>query len=103
MALRRLGGDSGPALRRYVFGVSLVSATAPLDGFLRQGCLLTSDPDAPASWKLVGRDGARQAIALDADAAFAFAQGAALSFGVGENRTVPFDKARAMADATRKT
>ena len=102
VALRRLGGDDGPALRRYVLGLALVAATAPLDGFLRQGCLLTPDPDAPASWEAVGRDGTREAVALDGDAVLAFARGAAAAFGVRENRFVRFDKLRARADATKK-
>lgn len=102
VALRRLGGDDGPALRRYVLGLALVAATAPLDGFLRQGCLLTPDPDEPVSWAAVGRDGTRETLALDADAVLAFAQDAAAAFGVRESRTVPFDKALAKADATKK-
>ena len=102
VALRRLGGDDGPALRRYVLGLALVAATAPLDAFLRQGCLLTPDPAAPAAWAAVGRDGARQELGLDADAALAFAQEAAAAFGVGEGRTVAFDKKRAKEDATGK-
>lgn len=102
VALRRLGGDGGAALRRYVLGLALVAATAPLDGFLRQGCLLTPDPDEPASWAAVGRDGTREAVALDADAVLAFAQDAAAAFGVRENRSVVFDKTRAKADATKK-
>lgn len=103
VALRRLSGDDGPALRRYVFGLALVAATEPLDGFLRQGCLLTPDPDAPASWAAVGRDGTREAVTLDGDAALTLAQEAAVAFGVRESRSVPFDKARAKADATRKS
>ena len=102
VALRRLGGDGGPALRRYVLGLALVAATAPLDSFLRQGCLLTPDPDEPASWTAVGRDGAREAVGLDADAVLAFAQGGAAAFGVGKDRAVAFDKARAKADATNR-
>ena len=102
VALRRLGGDGGPALRRYVLGLALVAATAPPDGFLRQGCLLTSDPDEPASWAAVGRDGTRKLVTLDADAVLAFAQAEAAAFGVGENRSISFDKKRAKADATKK-
>ena len=102
VALRRLGGDGGAALRRYVLGLALVAATAPLDGFLRQGCLLTPDPDEPASWAAVGRDGTLDAVALDADAVLVFAQDAAAAFGVRENRSVPFEKTRAKADATKK-
>ncbi len=101
VALRRLGGDDAPALRRYVLGLSLVAATAPPELFLRQGCLLTLDPDAARSWEAVGRDGGRQTVALDSDAVLAFAQDAAAAFGVGEDRTVPFDKKLAQADANK--
>ena len=102
VALRRLGGDDGPALRRYVLGLALVAATVPQDGFLRQGCLVTPDPDTPASWAAVSRDGAREEVALDEGSAFAFAENAASAFGVGKDRTVPFDKVRAKADAAKK-
>ena len=103
VALRRLGGDDAPVLRRYVLGLALVAASAPLDGFLRQGCLVAPDPDAPASWAAVDRDGTRQEITLEAGAALDFALAAAAAFGVRDGRTVPFDKTRAKADATKKT
>ena len=45
IALRRLDGADGQALRRYILGLALVAATAPMDGFLRAGCLVTLDPD----------------------------------------------------------
>ena len=102
VALRRLSGDDAPSLRRYVLGLALVAATAPLDAFLRQGCLLTPDPDTQAAWTAVARDGTREAVALHADAVLAFAQKAAAHFGVRESRTVPFDRDRAKADATKK-
>ena len=101
IALRRLEGGEGPALRRYILGLALVAATAPMDGFLRQGCLVTPDPDVPARWTAVARDGAREDLELDGDAALAFAKDAASDFGVGENQTVEFDKALAKADAVR--
>ena len=102
VALRRLGGDNGPVLRRYVLGLALVAATAPLDAFLRQGCLLTPDPDAPESWAAVSRNGTRETITLDHAAALGFAQGAAAAFGVRESRSVPFETMRAKADAAKK-
>jgi CRISPR-associated protein Csb1 len=37
IALRRLSGDRGEILRRYILGLSLVAAVAPLEAFLRQG------------------------------------------------------------------
>ena len=103
VALRRLGGDDGPVLRRYVLGLALVAASSPLDPFLRQGCLLTPDPDAPVAWAAVDRTGKRDALALDHDAALGFARGAAAAFGVRESRTVAFEPARARADAAKKT
>ena len=101
VALRRLEGEDGSALRRYILGLALVAATAPIEGFLRQGCLLTPDPDLPACWTAVARDGAREKIELDGDAALAYAADAASAFGVGGDRTVAFDKALAKADAAR--
>lgn len=104
IALRRLRGDNGPALRQYVLGLSLVAATAPLDGFLRQGCLLVPDPDAPGTWESVGRDGARESVALDENSALALARTACEGFfgGAPSSRTVAFDKALAKKDANKK-
>lgn len=103
IALRRLrGGTDGAVLRRYVLGLTLAAATAPLDGFLRQGCLVTPDPDALPTWEVVGRDGAREGVTLDEDTALAFAQRAAKDFGVAADRTVAFDKALAKSDAKKK-
>ena len=98
IALRRLRGENGPSLRRYVLGLALVAATAPLDGFLRQGCLLTLDPDASATWKAVDRDGKRAPVSLDESIALDLAREAAAAFGVGRNRAVAFDKKLAQED-----
>ena len=103
IALRRLrGGGDGSVLRRYVLGLTLAAATAPLDGFLRQGCLVTPDPDASATWEIVGRDGVREGVRLDEDTALAFAQRAAYEFSVAAERTVAFDKALAKSDTKKK-
>ena len=99
IALRRLKGENDSVLRRYVLGLALVAATAPFDGFLRQGCLLTPNPDFPAVWTAVERDGQRTPVSLDESIALAFALKAAEMFGVGGDRTVAFDKKRAQADA----
>ena len=103
VALRRLKGGNGTALRRYILGLALAAATAPLDGFLRQGCLVTTDPDTPAAWTAVGRNGARKSLALDERVALAAARKAATDFGVGQDRIVAFDKKRAQSDAKLKT
>ncbi len=101
IALRRLGGENGGALRRYILGLSLVSATTPLDLFLRQGCLLVPDEKTSGQWKQVKRDGTRVPIALTENIAKEYAGEAARSFGVGSSRTVSFDKARAREDVKK--
>lgn len=107
IALRRLQAakpddeDTGK-LRRYLLGLSLVAATAPLDGFLRQGCLLV--PAEAASWQVVNRDGQRrEASTLTHDIAKSYATSKATAFGVGASKAgdqaVKFNKGFAKADA----
>lgn len=101
VALRRLNSKkNGEALRRYVLGLSLVAATEPIDGFFRQGCLLTADPSVSAQWHAIQRTGERDGLDLTADRAFEYATSAAKAFGVGPNKNVTFDKALARLDVT---
>lgn len=108
VALRRLNGEHCSELRHYILGLALVSATAPLDSFLRQGCLITPDPDVPAVWTSVARNGKREELILDEEKALSFAKDAASSFerayGVklGEEQKFSFDKQLAKADANKK-
>lgn len=99
IALRRLRSSGDVvALQRYILGLALVAATEPLDGFLRQGCLLVPDIDAPSPWFEVARTGARTEIALDNEGARALATSAATAFGVGKTRKVKFGTDLAKAD-----
>ncbi|MCB9688174.1 MAG: type I-U CRISPR-associated protein Cas7 [Alphaproteobacteria bacterium] len=102
VALRRLSGERGEVLRRYLLGLALVAAGEPLDPFLRQGCILVPDPDGVSAWTLVGRDGTRTALTWDADAVQAFARSSAEAFGVGASRQLTFDPKRAKEDAKGK-
>ena len=103
IALRRLPASEGvQELRRYILGLSLVAATHPLDGFLRQGCLLTPDPSAPSEWVLVERDGKRTAVELDAPKALEYAQAKAKTFVVNKGLSVTFEKASAKSDLRDK-
>ncbi len=102
VALRRLEGENPRSLRRYVLGLALVAATAPMDGFLRAGCLLTPDPDEEGEWLRVGRGGDRTPVGLNEALAFKYAQRAAAAFGVGEGCRVEFDKKLAVADTKVK-
>ncbi|MGH9477231.1 MAG: type I-G CRISPR-associated RAMP protein Csb1/Cas7g [Terriglobales bacterium] len=101
IALRRLNAPGGgELLRRYVLGLALVAATAPMDGFLRQGCVLTGDPAAPAGWFAVERSGERVELEMEPGGVLAYAQLAAKVFGVGPAREVKFEAAAAGADLT---
>ncbi len=99
VALRRLesAGDT-KLLRRYILGLALVAAVEPPDGFLRQGCLLTLDPENDAKWMRVERDGTRHPIDTDPEAALAYARATSKAFGVGPSRAVAFERERAKAD-----
>lgn len=101
IALRRLGGPSAPALRRYVLGLALLAAIEPIDSFLRAGCLVTPDPDAPGEWDKVARDGKRERITLGAAAVRAFADDAAQRFGKDADRRVTFNPALAKDDVKK--
>ena len=103
IALRRLNGENGQALRRYVLGLALVAATAPMDGFLRAGCLLTLDPDERGMWFAVARSGERVPVSLDEIAALTYVRRAADAFGVGKSCRVSFDKKMAVEDTKAKT
>ena len=103
IALRRLDGENVRALRRYVLGLALVAATAPMDGFLRAGCLLTPDPDENGVWHSVARTGARTSLGLNEEVALDYARGAADAFGVGESCRVVFDKKLAVEDTRART
>lgn len=99
VALRRLdGGENPAALRRYVLGLTLVAASAPLDGFLRQGCLLTLDPDSPTCWETIGRDGKRHQIELDDVVAVKYAEEAITKFKIDGSEIFHFKKELAKAD-----
>jgi len=107
VALRKLkaGRDAerSGALRRYILGLTLAAAAAPLDGFLRQGCLLTPAPDTPADWTAVARTGERQSIDLSFEAAKALATHHAEAFGIAPGGTFDFETKRAKADLRAKS
>jgi CRISPR-associated protein Csb1 len=75
-------GDNTLNLRRYIFGLALVSLTAPMESSLREGCQLVPDLDHPTEWKLVRHDGTRNDSPIPHDQAVAFATAAAKAFGV---------------------
>lgn len=103
VALRRLSASNDvEKLQRYVLGLCLVAATEPLDGFLRQGCLLVTKSDLPTSWEQVARTGERTRIELTNSIARELASRWARDYGVGPSRTVKFSKDLAKADLKSK-
>lgn len=103
-ALRLLsaGGDADRtrALRRYVLGLTVTAFTAPVPGYLRQGCNLVLDLDKPQPRRIeeVYPSGERTPFTLSHDDALAYARTAARAFGIGASRTVEFDRERAKRD-----
>jgi CRISPR-associated protein Csb1 len=90
-------------LRRYILGLALVSFTAATDSYIRQGCTLVVNPEPgngqqPREFAEVYPDGRRLPCDIAHPAAVEYASDAAKAFGVGESRTVPFDKERAKRD-----
>jgi CRISPR-associated protein Csb1 len=98
VALRQLDGDEGARLRPYILGLALVAANEPQDGFLRQGCLLTLDPNALAQWQLVHRTGQRNDVMFDSGQICRYAKNAAKRFGVGSDREFVFSTKVARED-----
>jgi len=110
-AIRQLhaGGDAERtcSLRRYILGLSLVAFTAPMENYLRQGCTLVLNPEQPREFVEVYPNGKRSPCGITHDDALSYATDAAEAFGVGEGRSVPFEKDRAKrdvkADGDKKT
>jgi CRISPR-associated protein Csb1 len=101
VALRRLDGENGAALRRYILGLSLAAAIEPMDAFLRQGCLLVPDTSVSAQWMLVGRRGERSPVNLEESMVLAYAKSKAKAFDVGQSKRVVFSKDLAKQDARK--
>lgn len=88
------------ALRRYVLGLALTAFTASPAGYLRQGCNLVADPEKKRVFEEVFSDGRRQPCSITHEDAVSYALLTAEAFGVGTDRDVPFEVARAKADVT---
>lgn len=97
--LRASTPERTAALRSYLLGLALVAMTRPVNSYLRQGCNLVPAENQSATTTLVRSNGKRSAFNVTHEAALAFAQAAASTFGVGKSRTVKFDKERAAKDA----
>ncbi len=103
-ALRLLSAGSDEnrtlALRRYVLGLALTAFTHNPSGYLRQGCLLVLDASKANEREFVEvyPTGERKPATITHEEALKFATEAAKAFGVGDSKTVEFDKERAKKD-----
>jgi CRISPR-associated protein Csb1 len=91
--LRALAADTSDntvKLQRYILGLSLIAFLAPAEYYLRQGCLLTADPERPSEPQAVNRKGQREPFSFDETIALDYARLAAAEFGVGESFTAEF-------------
>jgi CRISPR-associated protein Csb1 len=82
VALRGLRGKDATetaAIRKYLLGLSLVAATADIELFLREGCLLRYAENGDA-WYEVPRRGEPTLASLTAETALAYAKTAAQHF-----------------------
>ncbi|HXG32962.1 MAG TPA: type I-U CRISPR-associated RAMP protein Csb1/Cas7u [Bryobacteraceae bacterium] len=82
VALRGLRGassDETAAIRKYLLGLSLVAATADIELFLREGCLLRYAEDADV-WYQVPRRGEPTKVSLSRDVIEEFTKSAAEHF-----------------------
>jgi len=82
VALRGLRGendDETAAIRKYLLGLSLVAATADIELFLREGCLLRYAENGD-TWYQVPRRGEPTAVTLSAEMARNYAKNASEHF-----------------------
>jgi CRISPR-associated protein Csb1 len=77
--LRGANGDETTAIRKYLLGLSLMAATADIELFLREGCLLRYAENGDA-WYKVPRRGEPTKIALSAGTVKTYAKTAAGHF-----------------------
>lgn len=89
-------------LQRYILGLALTAFTYASTGYLRQGCNLVCHPDKEREFVEVYCNGERKPATITHEDALAFAKAAAEDFGIGESRTVPFDKTKAKKDVKKK-
>ena len=98
--LLHAGNDQTRSMRlqRYILGLSLVAFTYNSTGYMRAGCILVCNPNKPSEYLEVYHDGQRKPCKIDHASAIEYAILAAEDFVVGESRTVPFDREKALKD-----
>jgi CRISPR-associated protein Csb1 len=93
IVLRSLAGADAAQtskLQRYVLGLALIAFFAPVELFLREGCLLTLSEEKEPEVKKIFRNGKREPITVMLDQVLQLAQDAAADFGVGPDLVAEF-------------
>lgn len=87
-SLQGFDSESTLQLKRYLLGLALVAATADMELYLREGCLLRYADDQDDCWEAVARRGQSQFFNLSAenerDVILTYAKNAAQQFGVAQ-------------------
>ena len=79
-------------VQRYVLALSLVAATHGGIGHLRQGCILTRDPErGTPRWEIVYADGKRDVVEVDHESVLEYAKEVAEAFGKRDDIKVVFN------------
>lgn len=105
VALRSLKShtdEQSLTLQRYILGLSLICFLAPMSLYLRQGCLLTRDPENPAQAQAVYRDGHREDLGIPPETVTGYATEAAQAFGVRDRIETGFDTGEVKKQAKEK-
>lgn len=108
IALRSLNGADGEAtkkLRHYLLGLALVAATADMELYLREGCLLRYAEANEEPWEVVLRRGKSDFITLADGVVSKYAEAAAKIFVVeqpAKNKSYEFDIKKAKALLAKK-
>ena len=96
--MRGADDDASRILRRYLLGLALVAASADLECYLREGCLLRHAGEGDEAWEAVPRRGESTFYTLAPAAVRDYAQQSAAAFGVEQpERRYAFDIKQAKA------
>lgn len=86
-------------MQKYILSLSLVAATYGGIGYLRQGCILTRDPEQGTPlWEIVYADGKREKVEVEHESVLAYAEEMTKIFGKGDDIEVVFDIANAKSE-----
>lgn len=91
-----IADDREEEVQKYILSLSLLAATCGGIGHLRQGCILTRDPErGTPRWEVIYPDGRREGVEIDHGSVLEYAKEAAKAFGKGGDIDAVFETAKA--------